>query len=153
MEGFFWHNHQLHLFSKNMVQAGNYFTKHYILSENPGVQTATLQDSIYLKNRVVTSAALSRDGKTMVLLTYNYKIYLKWFPKSKVSLFIVDNFEGTQFLQGKFTEQKIKYLTFISQYESVDFWDNTTVLIASERAIIYAQKAKSIVLKNKKNTD
>ena len=32
MEGFFWLDGELHLFSKNKVMVGNYVTKHYTLS-------------------------------------------------------------------------------------------------------------------------
>ncbi|NJL74270.1 MAG: hypothetical protein HC892_03715 [Saprospiraceae bacterium] len=106
MEGFFWYNSQLHLFSKNKLPMGNYYTKHYTLSDAPGLQQATLRDSIYLPNRVVTSAAISPDYQTVALLTYDYKVHLKWFPKSKVSIFLLHHFNNTNFLRGDLSEQK-----------------------------------------------
>ena len=52
MEGFFWHQDRLHIFSKNKFRKGNYYTKHYTLSAQAGEQNLQLRDSILLKNRI-----------------------------------------------------------------------------------------------------
>lgn len=150
MEGFIWLNNKLHLFSKNSISKGNDYSKHYTLSTSKREQVAELRDSVLLKNRVVTAAAISPDRQTVVLLTYDFKVRWKFFPRSKVSLFIIKNFKDDDFLSGTITEQRVRFFAPVTQYECVDFIDNETVLIASEKTILYKQKAKRIKLKKGK---
>lgn len=142
MEGFFWHNHQLHLFSKNKLNAGNYYTKHYILKSNQVKQTAILKDSLYLKNRVVTSAAISPDKQTVALLTYDFRRILGFIPKSSTSIIVFSDFEGDDFLKGRQKRLWLPHLLMASQYEAIDFIDNNTVLVATEKTIMTKQKFK-----------
>lgn len=146
MEGFFWFQDELHLFSKNEVGAGNFYTKHYILSDEAGKQTAQLVDSIYLKNRVVTAAAISPDSSTVALLAYNYGTHLGFLPFSKVSIFLLTDFEGTNFSEGKLIERKVRFPNLVTQYECLDFVDNETVIIASEKTLFYKQRFKQVSL-------
>ena len=146
MEAFFWHKGQLHLFSKNRLGAGDYFTKYYTLDAKPGKQEAVLKDKIFLKDRVVTAAAISSDGKTVALLSYLYK-KRKPIPKSKASIFFFTDFEGTDFFKGKMKRKKVPVFILSTQYESLDFLDNETVLIASERTKFIRQKAKRLKVK------
>jgi len=146
MEGFFWHKGQLHLFSKNRLGVGDYFTKHYTLDAKPGSQEAVLKDKIFLKGRVVTAAAISPDGKTVALLSYLYK-RRKPIPKSKASVFFFRDFEGTDFFKGKMNKMKVPSFIFSTQYESLDFLDNENILIASERTKFIRQKAKRLKVK------
>ncbi len=150
MEGFFWHKDKLHLFSKNSLRNSSFYSKHYTIPAKTGRQTVTLRDSILLNNRVVTAAAISPDEQTVVLLTYNFKVLWKFLPKSKVSIFILRDFTGDDFLNGTVTEQKIRFFAPATQYECVDFIDNNTVMIASEQTVLYKQRAKRIRLKQTK---
>ncbi len=150
MEGFFWHQNKLHLFSKNKLGAGNYYTKHYTLPARAGEHVATFRDSIYLKNRVVTSAAISPDKKTIALLAYDYNKVLGFLPKSATSIYVIDKFKGTNFLKGRIQEQGLSGLVIASQYESLDFVDNNRVIVASEKTKYYKQKARVLSLKGKK---
>ena len=86
MEGVIWHQNQLHLFSKNTTGKGMKYTKHYTLPDQPGDYEATLIDSIALKKRVVTGAAISPNGKQLVLLAYNYRQILA-YPASPADVF------------------------------------------------------------------
>lgn len=147
MEGFFWYKNQLHLFSKNRLNVGNGFTKHYTLEDQPGKQDAILKDSIYLKNRVVTAAAISPDCKTIALLSYTFKKRKGFIPKSKASVFVIRDFEGTDFLKGKIKRQKVPVFIVATQYESLDFLDNRNVFIASEKTKFIKQKGKRLRLK------
>lgn len=79
-EAFFYFNDKLYLFSKNRSKE-NHFVKLYTLDALPGTHEAVVQDSISI-NSQVTSADISPDGKTFVLLTYG-----------KVLLFQVKNGE------------------------------------------------------------
>ncbi|PHN06668.1 hypothetical protein CRP01_10250 [Flavilitoribacter nigricans DSM 23189 = NBRC 102662] len=141
MEAFFWMNDSLHLFSKNRLRRGNYQCKHYVLADDPGEQVARLQDSIYLRKRVITGAAISPDGKTMALVGYNFKMCLGFFPSSAASLFVFKNFNGSRFFEGEM-ERKSLSCFFATQYESVDFIDNNQVYVASEKTVIIPPRAK-----------
>ena len=148
MEGFFWKEDQLHLFSKNKVNVGNYYTKHYTLSDQAGKQTAQLIDSLALKDRVVTAAAISPNEKTIALLAYDYRLR-KPIPYSAASIFLIKNFEGNHFFNGEIYRIAIPKFVAASQYESIDFIDNETLYIASEKTAFVNQKAKRIKLKPK----
>ncbi len=150
MEAFFWQQDTLHLFSKNQLLKGNYYTKHYTLPARAGAFTATLQDSIYLKKRVVTAAAVSKDGQTMVLLAYFYKIYLHLLPITHTTLYTFQKEEGKPFLQGEMRKKRVGKFLIPTQYECLDFIDPETVYIASERTPLFKQQAKRVKLKGVK---
>lgn len=149
MEGFFWFRDSLHLFSKNRVGAGNYYTKHYTLPAQSGSYVATLRDSIQLKKRVVTAAAISPDGQTIALLSYFYNRILGFIPKSRTTIWTFSNFDGSDFFQGDLSKQKVCNGPAPSQFESIDFIDNAHVYVATERVPLYKQKAKLIRLKKR----
>ena len=67
-EAFFYFNEKLYLFSKNRSKE-NHFVKLYALNATTGTHEAIVQDSISIDTQV-TSADISPDGKTFVLLTY-----------------------------------------------------------------------------------
>lgn len=142
MEAFFWWNDSLHLFSKNKLEFGNFYTKHYVMSAQSGQQTPILRDSIYLKNRVVTAAAISPDGQTVALLAYNYKKVLGFIPWSTASVFYIRNFSESDFLKGNWTKKRAPYFVVAPQFESLDFWNNETVFSAFEKTFIVKPKAK-----------
>jgi len=148
MEGFFWMDGELHLFSKNKVMVGNYVTKHYTLSDKGSPQVATLRDSLALKDRVVTAAAISPNKKTVALLAYDYR-KRKPIPYSVASIYFIRNFNGTDFLNGDVYKVKVPKFIVATQYESIDFIDDETVIIASEKTAFIRQKAKRIRLKKK----
>lgn len=152
MEGFFWYGDTLHLFSKNRLLVGNYITKHYTLPARPGVYNATLTDSIYLKKRVVTAAAISADGKTVALLSYFFRRTLGFIPKTRTTIWILEDFQNSHFLRGNLKKQNVrKFPPLPTQFEAIDFIDNQSVYIASERTPLYRQKAKRIRLKYRKS--
>jgi hypothetical protein len=144
LEGFFWHQDSLHLFSKNRVHAGNYYTKHYVLPARPGAHVAELRDSLYLKRRVVTAAALSPDAQTAALLTYWYKRFLGFIPITRTSIFLFEDFPGSDFLQGRRRHRRVPHCLLPKQYESLDFLDADQVYIASERILFLRQKARRL---------
>lgn len=148
MEAFFWHRDSLHLFSKNRLQKGNYYTKHYVLPAGPGNYTALLRDSLYLRNRVVTAAAISPEGQKIALVAYHFKRFLGIFPTSSASVFWLDGFHGNHFLKGNLHRIRLSFL-WATQYESLDFETNDQVIVASERTLFIPQKAKRVILKAK----
>jgi len=126
----FFHD-SLHLFSKNSFQ-GNFYTKHYVVPAKPGNYVAELRDSLYLKNRVVTGASLSRDGQTLALTSYIIGKRFGFLPFTKATVYYFRDFRGSDFLHGKKTAQKLPKFLIARQYESVTQWTNGRWLVANE---------------------
>jgi len=149
MEACFWHNETLHLFSKNRMGAGNYYTKHYTLSDQPGEQVAILKDSLYLKKRVVTAASISPDGKTVAMMAYNYKRILGFLPTSAATIFILRDFEGDNFFKGRLMKRKAPGFILATQWESLDYLDYKRLFVASEQTAFIRPKAKRVKLRKR----
>jgi len=147
MEGFFWKDDHLHLFSKSRIGNGSFITKHYRLSTIGDNQTAELIEEKFLEKRVITSAAISSDGDTVVLLSYHFKRFLGFFPMSKTSIFEFTNFTGDNYLSGDMRRHKVPAWIFPTQYESIDFCDENRVIIASERTAFIRARGRKIKLK------
>ena len=150
MEAMVWYRDSLHLFSKNRLQTGDYFTNHYVLPAHPGNYVAILRDSLYLKNRVVTAAALSPDGNALALLSYYFKPFLGFLPVTRTTVFVMEDFTPERFLQGRQTRYRVPKGVMPTQYEAADFIDDQTLLIASERTIMFQQRARRVSIERKK---
>ncbi|HMQ50351.1 MAG TPA: hypothetical protein PKA00_23185 [Saprospiraceae bacterium] len=144
MEGFFWYRDSLHLFSKSRLGNNNYTTRHYVLPDQAGDYTAQLKDSLYLKKRVVTGAAISRDGKTVVLLAYRFKKLLGFIPLTPASVFVFQNAGDTFALSENYQKIRVPKCLLPTQYEAIDFADEQQVWVATERTILLKQKARKI---------
>ncbi len=149
MEAIFWHADSLHLFSKNRLWDGNYYTKHYVLPAVPGDYSAILRDSIFLKNRVVTGAAMSPAYDRAALVAYYFKPLLGFIPIVRTSIFFFEDFPDQHYFRGRMTKKKVAKGLAPTQYECIDFESPERVLIASEKTIMRQQKAKRIKLKRK----
>lgn len=147
MEAFFYHNDTLHLFSKHKVKYTNYLTRHYQLPAQPGDYTLRAVDSLIIKKRVITGAAISPDGKTVVMSGYNYGRFLGIFPWVRNNVFLFTEFEGSKFLKGRMRKRKAPGCIFPKQYEAIDFFDNKTLYIATESIMFFKQKAKRMKLR------
>ena len=121
----------LHLFSKNSFD-GNFYTKHYVVPARPGRYQAELRDSLRLKNRVVTGAALSKDGQTLVLTGYLVRKIFGFIPFTKASAFFFTDFKNTDYLRGKCTRKRLPKFFLARQYESVTQWDGDCWIAANE---------------------
>ncbi|MEQ8705466.1 MAG: hypothetical protein RIC19_16175 [Phaeodactylibacter sp.] len=141
MEGFFYHQDSLHLFSKDK-SADSYLTKHYSLPARPGQYTANLRGQLQLPKRIVTGAAISPDGETVVLLAYRFKMLLGFFPLTPADIFVFRGYTGTDFLDGSMQRVRGARCLMPTQYEAIDFTGPRTVYIASERTPLFHQKAK-----------
>src|SRR5580765_6062131 len=115
-EAFFHRGDSLYLFSKNLSNPNDGYSKMYRLPDKTGDYKAELIDSIYL-NEPVTSADISPDGKTIVLLTY-------------FSLWVFRDFIGSNFFGGKVFQFPLKGFT---QKEAVCFAGDHNLLITDER--------------------
>ena len=75
MEGFFFFNDSLHLFTKNLTTPTNGWIKHYILPSTAGTYTAMVVDSFNNGGTRITAADISPNKKTVALLA-NDKVWL-----------------------------------------------------------------------------
>lgn len=130
-EAFIFFQDSLHLFSKNSFK-GNFYTKHYVLPARPGTYVANLRDSIKLKNRVVTGAAISHDKKTMALTGYIIGKKMGFIPFTRASAMFFTDFKGSNFLQGKQKWKRLPKLLISRQFESITQWDEQHWLVANE---------------------
>lgn len=122
----------LHLFSKNSFK-GNFYTKHYVLPAKPGGEyVAEFRNSIRLKNRVVTGAALSQDGKVFALTGYIMRRQLGILPFTRASVLYFTEFKGSQFLNGKQRWKRLPKFLFSRQFESITPWEGDLWLVANE---------------------
>ena len=143
VEGFFWHQDSLHLFSKSKLPKSNYLTKHYVLSQEGEDQVAELRDSIILKKRAVTAAAIDPTTGRVALLSYYYKIVLGFWPVSKASVYFFEDYPAGYFLRGKQSRKKASCLLSL-QYESLDFVDDKYLYIASEQTKFFRPRVKRL---------
>ncbi len=119
-EAFFWHQQQLHFFTKSR---GDGLVRHYVVPDQPGAYSAKLLESAYVKD-LVTAADISPDGKKLVLLTYG-----------KLYFFDV-------LAEGNMLQQAIGCIRipWAGQSESVLFLQNNSLLLGNEtRKLIYVQ--------------
>lgn len=140
-EAMVWHRDSLHLFSKNAF-VGNDVCKHYVLPATAGHYTATLRDSMVVKNRVVTGAAIGADGTTLMLVSYIVRKKWGFWPYTRASLVQLSDFKGSAFFRGKKKRHKLRRFVLIRQYESVTEWSPGTWLLANEGKKPYWQKVK-----------
>ena len=131
MEAFVFFQDSLHLFSKNVFK-GNFYTKHYVLPAKPGNYVAVLKDSIRIKNRVVTGAAISQDGKTLALTAYIIGKRLGFIPYSRASAIFISHFPDTYFLRGKKHRKRLPKMFIARQFESITQWQDNLWLVANE---------------------
>jgi hypothetical protein len=151
-EAMVWYRDSLHIFSKNRLQKGNYYCKHYIIPATPGAYVAILRDSILLPKRVATGAAISSDGQTLALVSYFFRVtFFGILPKTRTSIWLFRDFQGSNFFQGTIQQQRVgKFPVIPTQYESIGFVNEKRVMIATERTVILKQKARQVKLKTPK---
>ncbi|CAN5445336.1 hypothetical protein BH23BAC1_BH23BAC1_06380 [soil metagenome] len=117
VEGFFWKEGALHLFSKNR---GDRCLKHYILPDQPGNYEIAPVQQIYL-NGMVTGADISPDKKTFALLSYG-KIYL--FKIDENNGLLSNPYKCIPFTKG-------------AQSEGLVFINDTDFLISNETGRLF----------------
>ncbi len=127
-EAFFWSNGQLYLFNKN-VDCQKY-AKVYRLSDQPGKQTAQLIDSIRL-NSQISSADISPDGKTVVLLGLEELYFLEMNSKNNFSNGTVNCLK----------------LPGIGKSEGITFKNNTDLIVCNENGMMYRVSKNGTVSK------
>ncbi|MBK8489757.1 MAG: hypothetical protein IPL49_02345 [Saprospirales bacterium] len=146
MEAMFWFQDSLHLFSKNNAKKGNSYAKHYVLPAQPGQYAAELRDSVFLKKRFVSGAAISPGEDKVALLSLRFQRILGFIPFSRVTIFVFSDFHGSDFLHGDMKRRGIRPYLYALQYEAIDFVDEETLVVGSEKTSIIPAKAKRLKL-------
>lgn len=121
-EAFFYFNNNFYLFTKSRVKDNYGKTTLYKVPATKGEHVAKLIGTFDTGNSIdswVTSADISDNGKTVVILTPN-------------STWVFNDFEGDNFFSGK--SKQILFNGSISQKESICFIDNNTFYITDEKA-------------------
>lgn len=120
-EGFFEHKGFFYLFTKNRSKGFDGTTYLYKIPNKEGSHNAVLVGQFVTCSNynscAVTSAAISRDGKKVVILSHD-------------QLWLFENYTHDDFLNGTVTQLKLDDNT---QKEAVCFKDNETLLIADEK--------------------
>lgn len=131
-EAMVWHRDSLHLFSKNRFLS-NFYCKHYSLPTRAGRAVAQLRDSIFLKKQVVTDAAVSPDGRTLLLTSYFFEKKMGFFPKSRAVVWRFEGFSGSAFFAGKLSRRRLRQFLLARQVEAVCFFSGSRILLGNER--------------------
>jgi hypothetical protein len=131
VEAFVWQKDTLHFFTKSRFK-GRHYTKHYTVPAIPGDYTATLRDSLYIPNLVVTGAALSKDEKTLALIGYHIKKRKAFIPRSRASICLLSGFQGSNFLTGNLKRKRLPKILVARQFESITAWKDDQWRVANE---------------------
>ena len=118
-ESFFYYNDYIYLFTRSRVKGDYGKTSLYKIPATNGNHAATFISEFSFCNKIkcsITSAAMSVDKKSVVLLSGN-------------ALLFFTNFEGDDFLSGKVTQLPFNHS---SQKEGVCFKNNNTLYITDE---------------------
>ena len=118
-EAFFLHQNTFYIFTKSREKNHLGKTMLFRVPNSIGKHTAVWVAEFTFENSIaarITSADISEDGKTVVLLSHK-------------ELFLITNFKKDQFFKG---QMKPISLAHVSQKEGVCFIDSETVLITDE---------------------
>ncbi|RME99948.1 MAG: hypothetical protein D6772_06985, partial [Bacteroidetes bacterium] len=97
----------------------------------------------YLRKRVVTAAAIDQQTGELALLAYFYTRRLGFIPYSAANVYTFRGGPEGYPLRGVCRERRISFLV-ATQYESLDFWGQEELLVASEMTLFIKAKAKRV---------
>ena len=121
VESFIEYQNNFYLFTKNRSKGFDGTTLVYKIPNKSGAHQAQLLGEFKadgdFQNAAITSAAISPDGKKVVLLSHS-------------QLWIFENFTSDNFFSGKVKNIQLNHF---SQKEAICFKDNKTLLIADEK--------------------
>lgn len=144
-EAIAYYDSNIHLFTKSTPESG-FITLHYIIPVLPGNFTARLMESMVLPERVVTAASVSPDGNRLALLGYHFDKILGIFPSSKTSVFVFPLTNKNYFFDQAYEEFEVPSKG-ATQYEALEWLDNQTLIIGSEKTKSGDQHFRTLKLK------
>lgn len=142
-EAFFFHRDSLHLFTKGWLNVKDYRTYHYALPAEPGDYVAELRDSLDLRRRVVTAAAIDPKTEKVVFTTYLFRFWAKFLPVSGATVYTLEDYPTGHYLRGQLRRKRIACI-LPTQYEAVDFAGEQFIYVATERTPVKRASAKRI---------
>ena len=122
-EAFFVAHDSLHLFTKRWADG---HMRHYTLPTQPGRYVAHPHEMLAAQG-LVTAAALSPDGRTAALLGYT--------KTGRVFLWLLTDFDGTDYLAGRARRLRLPGALRIGQVEGLCFVGPGRVFISNERLV------------------
>ena len=129
-EAFFVAHDSLHLFSKRWADGQ---TRHYTLPTQPGRYVARPHETLAAQG-LVTAASLSPDGRTAALLGYT--------KTGRVFLWLLIDFDGTNYLAGRARRLRLPGALRIGQVEGLCFVGPARVFISNERLVRHVALVK-----------
>lgn len=121
VEGFFEYKNNFYLFTKNRSKDFDGTAFIYKIPNTPGFHQAVLMGEFKTCDNynhcAITAATIAPDASKVVILTHD-------------KIFLFENFEGDDFLNGKKTTLELNHF---SQKEAVSFIDNDRLFIADEK--------------------
>ncbi len=129
-EAFFVAHDSLHLFSKRWADGQ---TRHYTLPTQPGRYVAHPREMLAAQG-LVTAAAVRPDGRTAALLGYT--------KSGRVFLWLLTDFEGTNYLTGRVRRLRLPGVLRIGQVEGLCFVGPARVFISNERLVRHVALVK-----------
>ncbi len=139
-EAFIYYQNAFYLFTKNRSKGFDGTTLLYKIPAIKGNHPAQLMGKFKTCSNynscVVTDAAISPDGKQLVLLGHD-------------RIWLIDDFLGDNFISGNFSVLELKHY---SQKEGICFLDNQTLLIADEKSKKTGGNLYAVKLASLKNT-
>ncbi|MEL7221284.1 MAG: hypothetical protein AAGJ93_08195 [Bacteroidota bacterium] len=148
VEAFLWFQDSLHLFTKSRISRADLTTYHFVIPAQAGLHQAILRDSLQLRKRAVTAAAVDHTSGRMVLLAYYYTKRLGFVPYSAANVYCFESSSQGRWFQQPMRSRRISFLV-ATQYESVDFLNPNQILVASEQTLFIKAKAKRVKWKGK----
>ena len=151
VEALIWHKQHLYLFTKPPLFSKNTWAYLYQLKDDEPQQTAQLIDSVYLKKRWITGAAISPDQNKLALISYRYYKWLGIFPMATSTIWVWSSFiPNHPFATQPRKKTVAKWIS--KQYESIDFISPDHVLIGAEKTLFFRPKVRRIRLPRFKPT-
>ncbi|MBK7408479.1 MAG: hypothetical protein IPJ40_10715 [Saprospirales bacterium] len=98
------------------------------------------------EKRFVSGAAISPGEDKVALLSLRFQRILGFIPFSRVTIFVFSDFHGSDFLHGDMKRRGIRPYLYALQYEAIDFVDEETLVVGSEKTSIIPAKAKRLKL-------
>lgn len=152
LEGFYWSNDSLHLFTKGEIEKKNYGQIHAVLVPENGKQIAkALSYYPFAYKRVVTGAAIRGDGKEFALLTYTYGRILGLIPYSKAEIYLYDAQVAPQKMvwTGEKQRIKLKPRLGLAQFEAIDYLNPDRIVVGSEKTPLFKAQGRIVFIKRK----
>lgn len=139
------------LFSKNNMYGKNRKVNLYRFPFIPdSIQGIVPSDSADIGDWVVTGAAIHPGKEIVVLIAYRYSFGLMGiFPSSEMSVTFLYDYPGNHFFKGRIYTRRLPTWFYALQYEAVDWINESTFMVGSEKTFFTGPKIRKFKLTKK----